>query len=1234
MPHDCEQILQWNCRGAVLNKNDLIHLHNKFKPFVSTLSETWLRPELTFRIPGYVILRQDRSDAYGGVAIAIRNNLPYSQFPLPSFSDDLSVIAAIVNKICIVSIYFSRPNVNIFAHLSQLFSILPRPFLVLGDFNCQHQSWGSTSSNNYGKRLLQIIDSHCICILNTGLPTRLTGPNEGASAPDLSLCSPDLASTLDWHPLASPYGSDHFPLVITFPSHKPTKTTHPPRFKYRLINADWELFNQRVEQKTSTYSQVDNQISAEILSKVLIEAADETFCTKTNNRSQIPSPPWWDQECTAAIKARKQAEKKYCEEMSEENFELYLESARSAKKVFKKKKYDSWQSFCASISPEVSPSEVWRNIRRFRSAYNNSPTSKLPLILADQFMDHLAPPSVPEQEFPPVSIPAYIANDDLSSLNSPFSLIELKGVLNNLKDSTPGEDGIPYSFLKNLSDRVLLLYLNIINSIMISGCIPKSWVTQSVIPILKHNKPADDPSSYRPIVLSSVLMKIAEHLVKNRLEWFLESRNLLATSQFGFRKSRSTMDSLGIFTTDIRLAFSNNESVVATFLDISSAYDNVLISVLREKMRCLNVPPMLLNFIINMLSERHINLFIDDVKLSRTVWKGLPQGSVLSPLLYNIYTYDLETSLKASANVLQYADDLLIYKSGKSIENSCQALTSSLSFLKSWLNRNGLDLSVSKSRVVLFSRKRRPPPIQVKFNNVLIPSSKDVKFLGVVLDSKLTGVSHCEYVTVRCERNLNILRCLSGVWWGAHPYSLKLIYNAIIRSLMDYGTFLLEPGNVAAFKKLDNIQAKAMRIILGAMKSSPINCMRAECAEPPLNLRRQFLSDKFLFRCVQFSNHILTPKLTCLAAIIPTSSYWKNKRSPCLVESYRRFTSLEAPTHQTTTNPLFKYSYGSLIISPDIHSSMGLVKIEQNQKLTFNFIADTKWPQWHRIFTDASKHSKDGYVGVGVLHSNYNIVQKTKLPPESSVFTGECLGLVKALEYILLMKLCKTVIFTDSLSSLNALARFPFGSHYQFPVICEVRNLLLKCLNKNYSVSFAWVPAHCGITGNERADRIANEAVESGDVNVFRNYAHDLQSLPGIYLRKSWSESWALDGSKGRHYRAIQPSLPIKPWFWRLRLGKRVTTILTRMRLGHVCTPAHLAKLNIINSSTCECGYDEADLNHIIFVCSRRDRSALLKGLISLQVPFPSSISCLLSTLDPPVYKLIADFILFNDIKI
>ncbi|CAG4941303.1 unnamed protein product [Colias eurytheme] len=280
--------------------------------------------------------------------------------------------------------------------------------------------------------------------------------------------------------------------------------------------------------------------------------------------------------------------------MSEENLEILNAIIKDTQILLKDKKREGWKSFCASLSPNSNPSEVWNSIRRFRSVYRDQQFI-VPESLAEEFIDTIAPPSVPSQlAYFPI-LKSVQMDHNYAILSTPFTLHELKGILSGVDDSAPGLDGIPYSFLTHLGDSALEYYLNIINVVLLTGNIPPQWKEQEVIPVLKPNKNPEEASSYRPIVLSSVLAKIAEHLVKNRIEWYIEHHNSLSKTQFGFRKGKSTMDNLSILTTDIRIAFSDNQHVIAVFLDINSAYDNVNIQILKNKLIKLQIPEILIN---------------------------------------------------------------------------------------------------------------------------------------------------------------------------------------------------------------------------------------------------------------------------------------------------------------------------------------------------------------------------------------------------------------------------------------------------------------------------------------------------------------------------------------------------------------------------------------------------------------------------------------------------------------
>ncbi|XP_048481301.1 uncharacterized protein LOC119694354 isoform X1 [Plutella xylostella] len=606
-------------------------------------------------------------------------------------------------------------------------------------------------------------------------------------------------------------------------------------------------------------------------------------------------------------------------------------------------------------------------------------------------------------------------------------------------------------------------------------------------------------------------------MIKCRLEWLVENRGILAKTQFGFRKGMSTLDSLAILTTDIHIAFKRKEYLVGVFLDIASAYDNVLLPVLRQKMRQLSIPVKLTRLVCSLFMERSIYIkspsTLDSPKF---VWNGLPQGSVLSPLLYSLYTYDLDKSVDCFCDILQYADDLALYYASPSLEETNVQLNLALRYLTDWLDGHGLSLSPPKCTAVVFTRKRHIPDVDLVVGEDTIAVANKVKFLGVILDSRLSGTHHMNYVAQKCERGVNVLRSLSGVWWGSHPYSQKLLYNAIVRSHFDYASFVLDPCNKAALEKLDKIQYKCLRIISGAMRSSPTNALQVECVDPPLSLRRQYLCDRFFFKIWQSDSHPLLAKLDTLRRLCNSQ---ENHGLSFLLKTFIFCTNLPHPTVKFKTNPLFEVPYDTLVFQPNIALDLGIRKDSPGADRALNEKLNTEWPDWLPIYTDASKLSEDGNVGLAVWLPRYRVVLSFKCPPETSVFTGEATAILEALLYTESHKLNKTIILSDSASCLQAIIAYPFKSKSKFPIILKIRETLHRCVTQGIEVAIAWIPGHSGIIGNECADSFAKEAVSLGLDTHYQNFAHDLASLAGPRLDRSWKVSW----DTSRNLKGINP---------------------------------------------------------------------------------------------------------------
>lgn len=1230
-------IMQWNSRSAVSNKYSLQNFLSNNKVDIALISETWFKPNVVVNFNGYNLVRKDRFDGKAGVAILIKKSLNFRELQIiNNFSDDVLVCGAEVKfnsnlTLSLLSIY-RPPNINTTLNeWKNVFSQVQAPLIIGGDLNAHNYLWGSSKNDHVGIQIVNAADDLELININNGSATRLEKPGCQKSVVDITLASSDIVHKITWNVIPDTLGSDHYPILMNLDCQLLSSEIIYPRTKWNIKNANWPLYTEIVDSffnPTPSFTNTNEKANyiLDSINKAATLAIPEFKPFQTKCR---PPPPWWDTECDSAISQRKQSILDYKQVPSEENYFLCKQISARTKKILKNKAKTNWIKWCSDLNKNTNSHQLWNQSRRMHRVSQKNKKSNCEDWL-QEFYVNITPPSV---EYKQDKTQEHIEHNHF--LSKPFLLSELDNTLKNVANTSPGMDEIKYSMIFYLPNSAKYFLLNIYNDIWITGSSVDILKQVLVIPIYKPGKDPNVADSYRPISLLSCLLKTFERMIKNRLEWWIHNNNLSEMTQFGYRKGYGTIDAVSTLVVDIQTCFSRNNYLSALFLDIKGAYDSVNLHLLEEKLHTqFLIPRHAAKSIISLFTNRQVYVRkLDNKKIGYRINNiGLPQGSVLSPLLFNLFTADISTVINNGVRIVQYADDFCIYSESKNYDKSIEVLDHCLTGLKKWFINNGFDISQEKSIFCSFSRHNTPKVTHIYLGEFKFPCQTSVKYLGIFLDKKLTWKPFIESIIDKCNKGINFLKLTTKTWWGADIKTALLFYKSYIRSIIDYGCVLYGSASKTLLNRLDVVQNKALRICLGAMKSTPTEPLHLEALEPPLHLRRQFLSNKFLLKQKANKTPLLN-RIVRLNEFDLTNKFWTKKSSPPLCSSFR-----ECVEHFSELDNLFQifpsYDFYDFITPVNIC----IPQYHENTIISTNILNSTlaNWPNSDKVYTDSSKSTTG--VGSAYFSPVTSVEAKYKLNKNMSIFTGEAIAIHEALKYIKTTKFSTSVILTDSLSVLRSLENTTILNTKTNPYIFLIKNLLHTLQNMGKEVILLWVKAHIGLKNNEYVDCLAKKSATSGIISDSTLCLSDVYNVLKVKMVKSWSYDWnILCHTNPSRYTFIHPDIPDKFWHDSFNVPRKYITSIVRLKFGHGCYPAHLHKLGIINSGLCDTCDTTADLDHIFFNCKKYKQASdfLQKNINKLYgIPAPLSLSSLLHLNSKKIYDCLIEFLKSTKLKV
>lgn len=828
------KMLHWNAHGIsnYSHLKQLEYILERERVQVASLNETHLNVSHKPYLQNYFIYRNDREGARGGgVALIVRKNLQHTLLNVVNTKkiENLTVEVVINNRRAIITTAYSPKYSSDFRNDILQLTSWDKEFYVLGDFNAKHLSWNCNSTNSAGKVLFNIQQSRDFFIHHTSDPTYYPyQQNRNPSVIDIVLSNSTLDMTLSVLEYEAP--SDHRPLICTLHSAI-ANTVDISHYNFKLTN--WNLYQNYIEGRINTHNSsyssketIDGDIEKFI--DIIIKARNISTPKVSLNNNYVLSKP-----TIKLLKTRRHLDRKMKRATTQAESNFYKQSIKLISIIIHDKisteRNNKWSKLLSNLQP--GDKIFWKLSRSLRGKTNKT----VPYLQKDNQQIRI------DVEKAELLADTFLRGNNLTSgykhsvdrtVNSKVnrfkreanntdgailtSINELTSIIKSLKTSkSPGLDNISNLLIKKLPTKAIDLLVVLFNSCIKLNYFPKHFKTANIIAIVKPNKPKMDPTSYRPISLLSNIGKLFEKIIHSRISEFVTDNNLIAKEQFGFKKGHSCIQQVNRIKNIVLLNKRKKLSTGLILLDVEKAFDTVWHNGLIYKMLQSNIPKYLCKIILEFLEERKYLVCVNGTHSSpKTTTAGLPQGSVLSPLLYSFYTSDF--SPPPNVSTAYYADDTALITSSKLTSALLKKMENGLASCNKYLRKWKIKINPAKTQAIIFPFNKSPkriPNRNLKFGDEEIPILNDVKYLGVVLDKKLNFSKHIDETSKKCSKVLKALWPLISYRSSLNAKNKNLIFKAVIRPSLTFACPLWYKAAKTHIKKLQIIQNKCLKII-------------------------------------------------------------------------------------------------------------------------------------------------------------------------------------------------------------------------------------------------------------------------------------------------------------------------------------------------------------------------------------------------------------------------------------